>query len=712
MLLSQELETQISADTITVERGEILHAEGNVIVQFGGSKVKAKALKFNQKSNEIKFIGLQDFQDGKAIRLSADEAIISSDLSEGIISTANLLLDKSIKMQTGEVRLKDGQISSVSGISRVTSCEECEGKEPNWYLSASSAKRDSENSNIVYKDVTVRVKGIPIAYIPYLRMPDPSVDRARGFLVPEAVLTSNLASGLKLPYFIPMGLSSDLLITPYFSSKTKTLEYRYRKKFRKGELTINGAFSDDDLVNNDLRYFSQLVGNYQMGYGIDLNFNVGKVGDSSYLGDYVYSEESEFNSEISLKKTIVEKQQFFDGDLSYLRETEQDNSLDEYYSLSGLYIKDISPVNVPGKLSLSANLNSSVNVNDDNSFSRPPSSAQVGIDYNQQTSIGSLKFSNDVYGQYNSFVNSADAGTTNEEFSFQYGASTLISAPFHARGKGKLIFLKPKLLLSFNDQENDILGDYFIGTEELNWGNVFSGKKIRSLTESETGLSVSLGIERQVFWENGRHLELSFAASKIDNLTYTPSPTLGLEARDLNYLGKFSYHTKNANSFGANALFSSKGRLIEGDFRGNYTHKNLNLGLNYQTIDQAIDTRLSEDLRTMNFTSEYSLSDDFQVNAGGRYDLNNSKMAKTSFGLSFDMGSWEYNFTQDYLKQDPDKFSMSAIFDDECTRLTFSFENRYQDIGSSEPVKSLMFRVQLKPFANVVFAQGGDQITF
>ena len=267
-------------------------------------------------------------------------------------------------------------------------------------------------------------------------------------------------------------------------------------------------------------------------------------------------------------------------------------------------------------------------------------------------------------------------------------------------------------MLSFNDQENDILGDYFIGTEELNWGNVFSGKKIRSLTESETGLSVSLGIERQVFWENGRHFELSFAASKIDNLTYTPSPTLGLEARDLNYLGKFSYRTKHANTFAANAQFSSKGRLLQGDVRGNYSHKKLNIGLNYETIDQAIDNRLSEDLRTVNFTSLYSLSDSFQVNTSGRYDLNDSKMATTSFGLSFDLGSWEYNFTQEYLKQDPEKFSMSAIFEDECTRLTFSFENRYQDLGSSEPVKSLMFRVQLKPFANVVFSQGGDQITF
>jgi len=710
--LAEQLETQISADTITVERGEVLFAEGNVLVQYGANLVKSKALKFNQKTKEIKFIEIQDFHDGNAINLSAEEALISSDLSEGVIKAVNLLIDKSVKIQSDEVKLKDNKISSVSGISRVTSCDECKGKEPNWYLSASSAKRDSENFNIVYKDVTVRVKGLPIAYIPYLRMPDPSVDREQGFLVPEAVLTSNLASGLKLPYFIPMGLSSDLLLTPYFSSKTKTLEYRYRKKFSNGDMTVTGALSYDDLVNNDLRYFSQLVGNYKLGYGVNLNFNMGTVGDSSYLGDYVYSDESEFNSEISLRKMIVEKQQFFDGDLSYQREKEQDNSLNEYYSLSGSYVKDISSESLPGNLRLTANLNSSVNVNDDNSFSRPPSSAQVGIDYNQRTSLGPLKFSNDVYGKYNSFVNSADAGTTNEEFSFQYGASTLISAPLYEKRKGNLKLLNPKLLLSLNGQENNILGDYFIGTEELNWGNIFSGKKIRSLTESETGLSVSLGIERQVFWDDGRQLELSFAASKIDNLTYTPNPTLGLEAQDLNYLGKFSYQTKNANTLSSNVLLSSNGHLLQGDLRGSYSHKKFNLGLNYETIDQAIDTRLPEDLRTMNFTSEYSLFDDFQINAGGQYDLNNSKMAKTSFGLSFDLGSWEYNFTQEYLKQDPDKFSMSAIFEDECTRLTFSFENRYQDIGSSEPVKSLMFRVQLKPFANVVFSQGGNQITF
>ena len=96
-LLAEQTETQISADTITVEGGEVLFAEGNVLIQYGNNKIKAKALEFNQKTKEIKFTEIQDFQDENAIRLSAEEAVISGDLSVGIIKAASLLIDDSIK---------------------------------------------------------------------------------------------------------------------------------------------------------------------------------------------------------------------------------------------------------------------------------------------------------------------------------------------------------------------------------------------------------------------------------------------------------------------------------------------------------------------------------------------------------------------------------------------------------------------------------------
>ena len=123
-------------------------------------------------------------------------------------------------------------------------------------------------------------------------------------------------------------------------------------------------------------------------------------------------------------------------------------------------------------------------------------------------------------------------------------------------------------------------------------------------------------------------------------MTNFPNENLGLESREVNYLGKFFYSTKYKNTLTAHALFSSKGHLLIGDVRGNYAHKKLDLGANYEIVNQSTDSRLSEDLRTMNFTSAYNLSDDFLLNAGGRYDLSNKNMAQTSLGFSFDLGSW------------------------------------------------------------------------
>ena len=107
-----------------------------------------------------------EFHDGEEIIVSASKAEFDGQLSEGVIKAANILLDKTVKISAEEISFKNGEISEAKGVARITSCEECEGKEPDWYLSASSAKRDSENFNIVYKDVTVRVKAYPLPTFP------------------------------------------------------------------------------------------------------------------------------------------------------------------------------------------------------------------------------------------------------------------------------------------------------------------------------------------------------------------------------------------------------------------------------------------------------------------------------------------------------------------------------------------------------------------
>ena len=36
-----------------------------------------------------------------------------------------------------------------------------------------------------------------------------------------------------------------------------------------------------------------------------------------------------------------------------------------------------------------------------------------------------------------------------------------------------------------------------------------------------------------------------------------------------------------------------------------------------------------------------------------------------------------------------DKMTLSAVYDDECTRFTMSFQNQYKDIAGFEPIRTL-----------------------
>ena len=50
---SVQIETQISADTITVEKGEVLYAEGNVLVSMETRKLKRKLLNLTKKQKKL-----------------------------------------------------------------------------------------------------------------------------------------------------------------------------------------------------------------------------------------------------------------------------------------------------------------------------------------------------------------------------------------------------------------------------------------------------------------------------------------------------------------------------------------------------------------------------------------------------------------------------------------------------------------------------------
>ena len=339
-----------------------------------------------------------------------------------------------------------------------------------------------------------------------------------------------------------------------------------------------------------------------------------------YFEDYGYGSVADLNSKIILNKTSIDKERFLEGRLSYVRNKEDNGALSEYYSLNGDYYKNLPQTLMDGNFLLNIGVNSAVNIEEDNSLSRPPSSAR-SLEYNQYKALKYVTFLNRSFVSMNSFVNSENTGNLNEVFNYQYGVSSLVSIPLSKNMYGNAYQIKPKIMVSYNEQKGDEIGQYFIGANELSVGNIFAQKKYTSLSESEINFTVSAGVDYNVSWLTGNEFNLSFGALRLGGSNDQSRTKNGLNNKKFSYLSKVGYFGRSGLGVFGTALISDSGDLLLVDLKVSDTFKNLNLEGNYEYINQLTDTRLYRDLENLNINSSYTFSPQVRFNAGGRFDL-------------------------------------------------------------------------------------------
>jgi len=280
----EEMATLV-ADSVRIDLDTRLVAEGNVEVFFGNRRLTATEIVYDRAGETIEITGPIRLTEGDGFVLVADSAELDRDLQDGILRSARMVLDQQLQIASAEIQRVGGRYTQMAR-AVASSCQVCsETAVPLWEIRARRVTHDTTASRIYFDGAQFRLAGLPLAYIPRLKIPDGSVDRAAGFLTPELKITSQFGTGLKLPYFQPIGESRDVTLTPYIADGTKTLEWRYRQAFRKGRLTFEGALSTDDL-SDDWRGYIDADGSFSLPYGFGLKLSGTLTSDDAYLLDY------------------------------------------------------------------------------------------------------------------------------------------------------------------------------------------------------------------------------------------------------------------------------------------------------------------------------------------------------------------------------------------------------------------------------------------
>ncbi|MBO7484115.1 MAG: LPS assembly protein LptD [Alphaproteobacteria bacterium] len=225
----------------------IVTASGNVILNQNGSIVQTEEIRYDKTQNivhipEKALLTLADGTKAKTgqIHIFPKEGeLTTGDAEVNFTDGTHLFTDKIIRRDFGK--------ETVFENASYTPCDVCEGKSPLWRISANTIEEDEPAQTIRFWNTFFKVKDVPIAWFPYFQMPDPTVKRKTGFLLPSFGSNSEMKSHVSTPFFVNFSDNQNLTITPQISATHDPLGLlKYQGLFTEGKMDMDASLTRDD----------------------------------------------------------------------------------------------------------------------------------------------------------------------------------------------------------------------------------------------------------------------------------------------------------------------------------------------------------------------------------------------------------------------------------------------------------------------------------
>lgn len=244
--------TYVSAKATRYEQQqEIATLAGDVVLRQGSIQAEADEASLHQLENRGELKGNVRLRDRSALMVG-DRAEIFLDTGEAQVDNAEYVVHEgkirgsalyAKRTDDAIIRLKDGTYTR------------CEPGDNDWYLQGNNVTLNPATGFGSATNVTLRVKGVPVFYTPYIHFP---IDdrRQSGFLAPSISSSSDTGLSLVTPYYFNLAPNFDATLYPnYMTDRGLLMEGEFRYLTRSSEGQFGAAYLDDS--NDDRKLQSE-----------------------------------------------------------------------------------------------------------------------------------------------------------------------------------------------------------------------------------------------------------------------------------------------------------------------------------------------------------------------------------------------------------------------------------------------------------------------
>ncbi len=702
----------VEADTLIYDLdNNTIAAVGSVVIYYGPYTLVANRVDVDRTTKRVLASGSVELTDAEGNVLTSEQVDLTDDLRNGVAEGLEIITSQRTAFTaTRATRINGDQTVFQDGV--YLPCVDCNGeagRKPIWNIRAKRIIHRQGEKTITYEDATFEFLGVPIAWVPVLSQPDPSVRRKSGFLAPSYIIGDKLGFGLSAPYFYAIAPDMDVTIAPgYFTRQGPFLDVEWRQRIDSGSYSLRVAGINQNEPDafagtsgdKDFRGSLESVGRFNINERWNWGWDVGVATDRSFFNDYERPGANNDSTTNQVFITGVDGRNRFNGEaLSFF--VQQEDSNDPGARSQFVDLQSKQPIVHPvidhevyapgsvwgGELSFKSNLTSLSRQRTDvyefpggsderlrgasGTFTRASIDSlwrRRIVDSMGQVFTPFAYVQGDVY--FSAPRDESGSVTLTED---AVGARAMpavgleYSFPFLFSSKIGSQVIEPiaQLIVRPDETETGRIPNEDAQSLVFDASSLFEYDKFSGFDRVEGGTRVNLGFRYSAQFVNGMSLDGSVGQSiqlagqnsySIDT-RYDTGVDSGLDEDVSDYVATLSLNTNRG------LLFSGSARIDQEDFSSNRIEAQvlglsgpLTAALTYAFIREQPDFGIEDDRSEIQAAASLRLDENWRLFGSTRFDIENSDLVRQAMGFAYDAEefSLSLSYSEDYATSDED----------------------------------------------------------
>jgi len=241
----------VEADSLIFEaETNIVRAQGDVVVNKGGYTVTGDSLVYNRATNSVRFTGPSTIRDPSGSVVETTDLELTGGMKQAFLNALTITTYDGARITADSVDY-DAAVKTLLTNATYSPCGDCiddEGRRIGWSMSAATITYNTEDGSIYMEQPSLAVLGIPIAWLPFLWLPDTS-DNALA-RIPTPTISYSEKLGLKAAFAVTAYSTqyTDVILTPTLMSRQGgMLGAEWIQRFDNGSFRVkaNGVYQFD-----------------------------------------------------------------------------------------------------------------------------------------------------------------------------------------------------------------------------------------------------------------------------------------------------------------------------------------------------------------------------------------------------------------------------------------------------------------------------------